>query len=119
VQKEFRRILKLAKLDGPEFDFSPHSMRHTFATLHILAGDDPKWVSEQLGHADVTVTFKIYAKWFKQVSRGAADAHGVRLFSYRRSEAVGSEGNGGAERVGSGMASTTLPADENAAPVLH
>src|SRR5207249_4859725 len=84
VQGEFKRLVKLAWPVHPEWwEFSPHSMRHTCATLHILAGKPAKWVSEQLGHADVTVTLKVYASAFKQACPGAADDLGVRLFAPR------------------------------------
>src|SRR5262249_6839669 len=79
VQGEFKRLLKLAGLDDPRFDFTPHSMRHTFATLHILNGRPAKWVSEQLAHADATVTLKIYARWFKMACPAAADDHRAAL----------------------------------------
>jgi len=120
VQGEFKRIAKLAWPKDPgadeqspnpvEWDFSPHSMRHTFATLHILAGRDAKWVSEQLGHADITITLKVYASAFRMVRPGTADAHGAWLFSYR-TQTPGADGNG--------MVQSTpmLPAEP--APVLH
>lgn len=79
VQGEFKRILRRAGLDDPRYDFTPHSMRHTFASLHILAGKPAKWVSEQLGHKDVVVTLRTYAHWFRQSCPGAADDHGQAL----------------------------------------
>lgn len=80
VQGEFKRLLRLAGLEDPRFDFTPHSMRHTFASLHILAGKPAKWVSEQLGHKDVVITLRTYASWFRQACPGAADDHGQTLF---------------------------------------
>jgi integrase len=106
VQGEFQRILRLAGLDDDRFDFSPHSMRHSFATLHILAGKPAKWVSEQLGHADVTVTLKVYAKWFRQVCHGAADDLGAQL--------LGTE-----DAVGTNVAPTVPLTVPEPAPVLH
>ena len=43
-----------------------HDLRHSFATLHLEAGTNPVWVSEQLGHHDVGFTLRTY------VSRTAA-----------------------------------------------
>lgn len=37
-----------------------HSLRHTYATTLLMAGADPKSVSEQMGHADVAITLRIY-----------------------------------------------------------
>jgi integrase len=38
-----------------------HSLRHTFATLSLEAGRSVKWVAEQLGHRDASVTLNVYA----------------------------------------------------------
>jgi integrase len=107
VQGEFKRILRRAGLDDPRHDFTPHSMRHTFATLHILAGKPAKWVSQQLGHADVTVTLKIYARWLTQACPGAADDHGAALLGWR------------VRLDGTPMASPTMPTATEGAPILH
>lgn len=37
-----------------------HDVRHTYATLALDAGANVKTVSERIGHADTTVTLKIY-----------------------------------------------------------
>lgn len=39
---------------------TPHSLRHTFATLLINEGVNPKTVSELLGHSSVALTLDIY-----------------------------------------------------------
>lgn len=38
-----------------------HCTRHTFATLALEAGKSVKWVAEMLGHADPSITLRIYA----------------------------------------------------------
>ncbi|PPB08651.1 hypothetical protein C4A77_07465 [Brevibacillus laterosporus] len=38
-----------------------HDLRHTHATLLLQLGENPKVVSERLGHADVYITLNIYA----------------------------------------------------------
>ena len=38
-----------------------HSLRHTFATLSLESGKSVKWVSQQLGHRDASLTLNIYA----------------------------------------------------------
>jgi integrase len=104
VQGEFKRIVKLAwPTAGEKWELSPHSMRHTFATLHILSGKPAKWVSKQLGHADVTVTLKVYASAFEMACPGAADEHGERLFG----------------RDGTTMVLPRPAAPGEPAPVLH
>jgi integrase len=107
VQGEFKRLLRLAGLEDPRYDFTPHSMRHTFASLHILAGKPAKWVSEQLGHKDVVITLRTYASWFRQACPGAADTHGQTLFGPAPS--LG----------GNSVAITTLPPATNPAITLH
>ena len=45
-------------------DVTFHSLRHTFASLLIAQGRDPVFVSRQLGHADPSITLKVYAHLF-------------------------------------------------------
>jgi integrase len=40
------------------------SLRHTFATLSGEAGRSVKWISEQLGHKDASVTLNVYSHAF-------------------------------------------------------
>jgi integrase len=55
--KELKRVLSAAKL--PDIRF--HDLRHTHATLMLLAGVNPKVVSERLGHASVRITLDLYS----------------------------------------------------------
>lgn len=52
------RSLKVRLGLDPALTF--HSLRHTYATTLLMAGADPKSVSEQMGHADVAITLRIY-----------------------------------------------------------
>ncbi len=38
-----------------------HSLRHTLETLSLEAGSLVKWVSQQLGHRDASLTLNTYA----------------------------------------------------------
>ena len=58
---------------------TPHATRHTFATLALDAGVPLKEVSEDLGHADVAITAKIYSHAVRKQRRGAASALGQVL----------------------------------------
>jgi hypothetical protein len=70
------RILKPAArkaneiLEGTEIDpivkITLHGLRRTCATLRIAAGDDPVYVSDQLGHTDPAFTMRIYARATKR-----------------------------------------------------
>lgn len=53
----FSRVAKRAGLSGTRF----HDLRHTFASLMLLAGVHPKIVSEMLGHASVAFTLDTYS----------------------------------------------------------
>jgi len=53
----FARIARRAGLWGIRF----HDLRHTFASLMLLAGIHPKIVSEMLGHSSVAFTLDVYS----------------------------------------------------------
>jgi integrase len=52
----FAPALKRAALEGLRF----HDLRHTYASLLILAGEHPKYLQAQLGHASITTTLGRY-----------------------------------------------------------
>jgi integrase len=43
----------------------PYQMRHSFACLMLEIGENPKWISDMLGHADLQMLFKVYGNWYK------------------------------------------------------
>lgn len=51
-----------------------HDLRHSHATLLLMAGQPPHVVSRRLGHADVGFTLRTYADVLPSQARGAADA---------------------------------------------
>ncbi len=53
----FARIARKARLAGTRF----HDLRHTFASLMLLAGVHPKMVSKMLGHSSVAFTLDTYS----------------------------------------------------------
>ncbi|NNM68052.1 MAG: DUF3596 domain-containing protein [Spirochaetales bacterium] len=40
-----------------------YQTRHTYATLCLMAGANPMWVSKQLGHANMQMLLTVYSKW--------------------------------------------------------
>ena len=56
MQNRFKAILKLCGIRNVNF----HSLRHTYATVCIEKGFDPKALSELLGHADASITLNRY-----------------------------------------------------------
>jgi integrase len=57
LRRSFRPILERACLPPNR----PYDLRHTSATLLLLAGESPKVVSERLGHSTVTLTLDTYS----------------------------------------------------------
>jgi integrase len=88
IRRDWDRMLKLAGLG--DTGLTPHSMRHSFATWHIARGRHAKWVSQQLGHAKISITLNLYAKWFAQVDTQAADALGSALLGNGLGNGTGS-----------------------------
>jgi integrase len=56
VRKSMRKGLKLAGL--PEH-FSPHSLRHSYASIMLQGGESIAYVQRQLGHASITLTVNL------------------------------------------------------------
>ena len=70
VRRVFVRLLKRAKLPP---HFSPHSLRHTFASLLLQQGESPVYVQRQLGHASIKLTVDTYDKWLPMGTKAAVD----------------------------------------------
>lgn len=51
----------------------PHSLRHTNATLQLMAGVPIKTIAERLGHADASITLNVYSHFLKKSDLKAAD----------------------------------------------
>lgn len=52
----FKMIQKLAQLAGIQRAVSPHTLRHSFATVLVEAGADLRAVQQMLGHESITST---------------------------------------------------------------
>jgi integrase len=70
VGKVFKRVLRAAKLPGY---FSPHSLRHTFASLLLQQGESPAYVQRPLGHASIKLTVDTYGRWLPMGNKAAVD----------------------------------------------
>ena len=69
VSKAFRIQIKAAML--PPIPL--HGLRHTYATLALAAGINPRIVSARLGHATVALTLDVYSHVLPQADQEAAD----------------------------------------------
>lgn len=70
MKRAFRHRLSLAGIKYRP----PKQMRHTFATLHIAAGESISWVSKMLGHASVRVTLERYNRFIPDLTRDDGSA---------------------------------------------
>lgn len=55
-------VSKMKAKAGLERELTPHIFRHTFATNALKSGMRPEVIQEILGHSDVGITLKVYAK---------------------------------------------------------
>jgi integrase len=60
VRKAFQACLTAAGLRHVRF----HDLRHTFASLLIQQGANPKYIQQQLGHGSISITLDIYSHLF-------------------------------------------------------
>jgi len=58
TKRHFKEVVKKLGL-SEEIRF--HDLRHTAATILLSRGVHPKVVSERLGHADISITLRVYA----------------------------------------------------------
>lgn len=65
LRRAMHRILALANLPK---HYTPHSLRHTFATLLLSRGEDLTYVARQLGDT-LAMTFELYGRWAKVPAR--------------------------------------------------
>ena len=65
MQNRFKSILKLCGIRDVNF----HLLRHTYVTVCIENGFDPKTLSELLGHADAAITLNRYCHPSMQIKK--------------------------------------------------
>ena len=56
---------------GRKRDF--HSFRHTFARIALEGGGEITWVSQQLGHSNITLTVNTYGHWARSAQKAQAE----------------------------------------------
>jgi len=70
---------KLAEDTGDPYDFHLHLLRHYSATMLVSMGHDPVTVAHRLGHADPSVTLRLYSHAVPARDVAAAAALGALL----------------------------------------
>lgn len=81
--EHFKALLDKAGCD-PKHVF--HSLRHTKATISLIAGIAPKTVSDGLGHSNISITLDTYTDFLPQEQKKAAEATDAILFKRRKAE---------------------------------
>lgn len=76
VSRDFKVALRAA---GLATHYTPHSLRHTYASLLLSAGESPYYVQRQLGHATMTMTTGLYGRWLPAGNPEAVDRLAGRL----------------------------------------
>lgn len=65
---------------------NPYQTRHTYASMMLSAGENPAWVSAQMGHSNLMITLRTYARWIPDsIQRGnkALDMYGQHLVNIK------------------------------------
>ncbi len=75
TKRSFKRYL--TKVGLPDIRF--HDLRHTAATILLSRGVNVKVVSEMLGHADISITLRVYVHVIPHMQQAAADVMDVVL----------------------------------------
>ncbi|MEE8431549.1 MAG: tyrosine-type recombinase/integrase [Candidatus Desulfatibia sp.] len=68
-RKALKKCLKAAGLDYMRI----HDLRHTYATVRLLRGHNISDVAFQLGHKNVSITYKYYVHWIPGTFRNQVD----------------------------------------------
>ena len=63
-----------------------YDLRHTCATLLLIAGEHPKKVADRLGHADVSLTLNMYSHVLPGMQKEGADKLNAMLFANEESQ---------------------------------
>lgn len=77
-RRNFKQILVCAKLPA---SFRLYDLRHSCATLLLAANENPKIVSERLGHSSVVITLDTYSHVLPSMQRAASEKIENMLFT--------------------------------------
>ncbi|HEY0545755.1 MAG TPA: site-specific integrase, partial [Pyrinomonadaceae bacterium] len=77
VRRHFKPTLKRAELSE---SIRLYDLRHSCATLLLSAGENPKVVSERLGHASITLTLDVYSHVLPTMQEAASEKLEAMLF---------------------------------------
>ncbi len=72
VARANERLLAAGGIPIPD-GITPHSLRRTYISLMLEAGENPRVVMAQVGHTDPTLTLRIYAQVMKRREHSARE----------------------------------------------
>jgi integrase len=90
-ERVFRRLVR--RVLGQDRRFTPHGLRHTFASLHMARSTPLKWIQTQGGWASAKVLLDTYGHYLPTEAAGHADALGdapERPYAAPRRQAISS-----------------------------
>ncbi len=68
-RKAQRLVQRVCKAAGLRIR-NPHDLRHTYATITLMAHMSPAYVQRQLGHSSISITVDRYCHWIPGEGRG-------------------------------------------------
>jgi integrase len=75
-RRHFLKVLERAGLNG----YRVYDLRHSCATLLLATGENPKVVSERLGHSSIVMTLDIYSHVLPDMQQAATEKLEALLF---------------------------------------
>lgn len=81
INKDFTMAIKLSGV--PKIRF--HDLRHTHATILLQMGENPKLVSERLGHAEVGITLNTYSHVLPNMQKDLANKFDLTMKQVKKS----------------------------------
>jgi integrase len=67
VRRLFTKICTMGGIHG----FTLYDLRHSYASLMLMRGADPRYVQQQLGHESLSTTYRYYAHWIPKDARAS------------------------------------------------
>lgn len=52
---------------------NPHDLRHTYASIMLMAHQSPAYVQKQLGHSSISITVDVYGHWISGEGRNGLE----------------------------------------------
>lgn len=70
IARRFKKLLSKLKIKERNL----YNLRHTFASIMISEGQNILWISKMLGHKNISITLKVYAKFIKEDDKKRIDS---------------------------------------------